>query len=94
MLGGAALAPVGGLLDRLLAGRLLPGKGEAAAVQFHRVEGLRLEGGDLRVLGDGKPSVLLQDGQVLQSPLGVVRAIGSGVCRLRQVPLSRYPPIR
>ena len=97
LLGGAALAPVGGLLDRLLAGRLLPGEGEAAAVQFHRVEGLRLEGGDLRlplVLGDGKPSVLLQDGQVLQPPLGVVRAIGSGVCRLRQVPLSRYLPIR
>ena len=38
------------------------------------------------VLGDGKPPALRQDGQLLQPPLGVVRAVGSGVCQLRQMP--------
>ena len=47
--GGGALAPGGGLLGLLLAGRPLPGEGEAAAIQLHCVEGLRLESGDLRL---------------------------------------------
>ena len=47
--GGGALAPGSGLLGLLLAGRPLSGEGDAAAVQLHRVEGLRLESGDLRL---------------------------------------------